>query len=229
MKKRNLICAGVTLLIGFILFYIFLPPINITSIDFWVYFLSLLLIYSFLSGTFCFDKKGRLIKMGLSTKITSISVFVIIALILGVNIILSPMFMSKKYANRIDINEDGDFTQDVMQVNVNQLPLLDKDSSSKLGDRVMGQMPEMVSQYYVSNLYTQINYNDSIIRVTPLEYNGLFKYFKNHKKGVTGYITVDSVTGEANLVKVPKGMKYMPSAYFGEDLKRYLMMEIHTG
>ena len=28
----------------------------------------------------------------------------------------------------------------------------------------------------------KINYNDSIIRVTPLEYNGFFKYLSNHKK-----------------------------------------------
>ena len=66
----------------------------------------------------------------------------------------------------------------------NSLPLLDKDSSRRLGDRVMGQMPELVSQFYVSNLYTQINYNNEIIRVTPLEYNGLFKYLSNYKSSL---------------------------------------------
>ncbi len=71
-----------------------------------------------------------------------------------------------------------------------KLPLLDKDSSTKLGDRTVGVMPEMVSQYYVSDLYTQINYDGEIVRVTPLEYNGFFKWIKNRKKGITGYIVL---------------------------------------
>jgi len=86
----------------------------------------------------------------------------------------------------------------------------------------MGQMPEMVSQFYVASNYTQINYNNTIVRVTPLEYNGFFKYVNNRKKGVTGYITVNSVTGESKLIKLDKGMKYMPSALLQEDLYRYL-------
>jgi hypothetical protein len=52
----------------------------------------------------------------------------------------------------------------------------------------MGQIPELVSQFYVSNIYTQINYNNEIVRVTPLEYNGLFKYLSNCNDGVKGYI-----------------------------------------
>lgn len=228
MKKRNLICAGVTLIVALIEFYIFLPAINIQSVGFWVYLINLLILYSFLTGIFCFNNKGKFIKMDNSTKICFISVFGIIGLILVINFVFSPVFMSSKYASRIDINEDADFTENIASVNFNQIPLLDKDSSSKLGDRVMGQMPEMVSQYYVSNLYTQINYNNNIVRVTPLEYNGLFKYFKNRKTGITGYIIVNSVNGASELVKVDKGMKYMPSSYFFNNLNRYLRFKYPT-
>ena len=84
----------------------------------------------------------------------------------------------------------------------------------------MCQMSELVSQFDEANLYTQINYNDKIIRVTPLEYNGVIKYFTNRKEGVKGYITVDSTNGESKLVKLDKGMKYMPSALFNERLER---------
>ena len=113
-------------------------------------------------------------------------------------------------------------------VDFNSLPLLDKDSSQKLGDRVMGQMPELVSQFYVSDIYTQINYNNDVVRVTPLEYDGLIKYFSNKKSGVKGYISVDSVSGEAKLIKLENGMKYMPSAYFSEDLYRKLRFDYPT-
>ena len=127
MKKRNLICGGITILVALVLFYMFLPPINITSMGFWTYILTLLIVYTFLTGMFCFDVKGRLIEMGKSTKITFVSVFIILGLIIVINVVLSPMFMSKEYASRITINEDADFTNDVAQVNFNQLPLLDKD------------------------------------------------------------------------------------------------------
>ena len=108
------------------------------------------------------------------------------------------------------------------------LALLDKDSSQKLGDRVMGQMSELVSQFYVSELYTQINYNDEIIRVTPLEYSSMIKYFTNKKEGIPAYITVDSVDGEARLNRLSKGMKYMPSSLFFENLYRKLRLDYPT-
>ena len=89
----------------------------------------------------------------------------------------------------------------------------------------MGGMSELVSQYDVSEEYTQINYNDEIIRVTPLEYNGAIKWLTNRKKGITGYITVNSTTGKAKLTKLEQGMKYAPSALFNENLYRKLQFQ----
>lgn len=83
----------------------------------------------------------------------------------------------------------------------------------------MGRMPEMVSQYYVSDYYTQINYDGKIVRVTPLEYNGFFKWIKNKSKGIVGYITVNSVDGSSELVELKSGIKYSNSAYFSKYLK----------
>ena len=179
MRKKNIICLVITLVIGLIEFYVFLPPINLQSMGFWSFLISLLFIYGVCSIVPSIDNKGRILKIGKGPKIAFSAIGVIIVFILLINVILSPVFQSNKYASRIDINEDSSFVDDVKEVNFNRIPLLDKDSSSKLGDRTMGQMPEMVSQYYVSELYTQINFNDNIVRVTPLEYNGLFKFFKN--------------------------------------------------
>lgn len=143
-------------------------------------------------------------------------------------IINSPLLNSKKYYERIEVDTSKEFYEDVAEVDFNKLPLLDRNSSSKLGDRVMGGMNELVSQYDVSNQYTQINYNEDIIRVTPLEYNGFIKWITNREKGITGYITVDSTDGKANLKKLEKGMKYAPSAYFNENLYRKLQFKYLT-
>ena len=111
-------------------------------------------------------------------------------------------------------------------------PIIDRDSTIVLGDRVMGEMPELVSQFEVSEEYTQISYKDSVYRVTPLEYAGFFKYLGNQEEGIPAYILVNSVTGEAELVKLEDlgldGMKYVPSGYFNHDLYRKLQMQYPT-
>ena len=235
MKNKVLVFRIVlTVLLALLLYYFILPPINLSSPLFWFYAVLIIGIYLF-SGIVkvanfkdIITHKTTIKKEVLPLGICMLTVAGVIILIILINFIQSPLFNSKAYYNRIKINEDGNFTNDVAQVDFNALPLLDKDSSQKLGDRVMGQMPELVSQFDVSDLYTQINYNNLIIRVTPLEYNGLIKYFTNRSEGVKGYITVNSVTGEANLTKLDKGMKYMPSAYFFENLYRKLRLSYPT-
>lgn len=222
MKKESIICLIVTLIFGFICYYFMLPAINLQSLGFWAFVGLILAFYSISIFSTSIDRWGRIKNVNKTTIISFSTIFVIIIGVLFINFVASPLFHSKSYSERIAINENGNFTEDVKQVDFNALPLLDKESSSKLGDRVMGQLPEMVSQYYVADNYTQINYNDNIIRVTPLEYNGFFKYLNNRKEGISGYITVNSVTGESSLIKLDEGMKYAPSAIFNEDLYRKL-------
>lgn len=217
----------VIIIICFVFYYFMLPPINLTSPLFWVY----ALLMTFINGLYfeinSYIYRNKLITYKTNKKQTFIySIPVIIIFFIGIiNFILSPIFNSKGYANRIVINKDSSFVEDIAEVDFNKLPLLDKDSSQKLGDRVMGQMTDLVSQYRVSDLYTQINYNNEIIRVTPLEYANVIKFFTNSSHGITGYITVNSVDGKANLVRLEKGMKYMPSALFSKDLKRKLRFD----
>lgn len=228
--KKKIINIIITLVIGAILYYFLLPPINITSIAFWSFTVALLTIYLFLSTVSKITSKG--IEFNLKeSKYIILTILIIPALILLINFVLSPLFNSKAFSKRIAVikdTEENNFISEIEEVDFSKLPLLDKDSSSRLGDRVMGRMPELVSQFYVSNNYTQINYNNEILRVTPLEYNGLFKYIANHKEGVKGYITVNSVDGSSNLIKLEEGMKYMPSAYLSKYLSRYLRFNYPT-
>ncbi len=226
--KKKIISILITFIIGFIVFYAMLPAINVHSLGFWFFLIFLFIIYS---------TTDLLVSANSIETWRSIPKRILIgfslALVIGIglplfNLFLSPLFHAKEYSNRIVINEDKEFSKEIAPVDFSTLPLLDKASSEKLGDRVMGQMPELVSQFYVSDLYSQINYNDSIVRVTPLEYNGLFKYFSNRKDGVKGYITVNSVTGKASLKKLKKGMKYVDSAWFNDNLNRHLRFKYPT-
>lgn len=228
MKKENLISILITLVVGFILYYIFIPPINIHSLPFLVFLLLMIFTYTIINSLLLLILKKNVKSSYNSLKVFIISLIVVFAYISISDIICSPIFNSKSYSNRITITEGKEFTDTVEEVDFNKLPLLDKDSSSKLGDRTVGSMPDMVSQYYVSDIYTQINYNNEIVRVTPLEYNGFFKWIKNRKEGVTGYIKVNSTTGESTLVKLSKGIKYTESGYFNDYLYRYLRFKYPT-
>ena len=222
---KNIFKYLFTGIFALILYYFVLPPINLSSPLFYVYAFLVISFYVFYSSMskLSINVFGKNFKKTYKPEtIIVTSSFIVIGLIIVVNFVLSPLFQSKQYYNRINIDENGNFKEDIKQVDTNTLPLLDKDSSSKLGDRVMGQMTDLVSQFSVSSLYTQINYNNDIVRVTPLEYNGLIKYLTNRKNGIPAYITVNSVNGNTNLVKLENGMKYVPSAYFSEDLDRKL-------
>ena len=225
MKKGKIILYILGLILYAVLYYIILPPINLTSPLFWFFIGIGVVIYFFANAS---DVEWVVTKNNVTVKsapkyvwIPVMLIPVVAVLIVLINVAVGPFFNAHSWANRISV-DNGNFTEDIKEVDFKKIPLLDKDSSQKLGDRTMGQMAEYVSQYYVSNLYTQINYNDDIIRVTPLEYDGLIKWFINHKSGINAYITVNSVDGASNLIKMDKGMKYMPSAYFNEDLKRHL-------
>ena len=224
-----------TIIVGALFYYLTFPAINIHNVQFWFFVLMLVVIFVVLKSILSFGIKQieiisnrKKYKLGKSNyKIVYLIPIVIIGIIL-INIVLSPLFCSKAYYKRITINTEGVFSDDVKEVDFNKMPLLDRDSSEKLGDRTMGQMSELVSQFDVSDMYTQINYNDEIVRVTPLEYNGAIKWFTNRRNGIKGYITVNSTTGKSKLVKLEKGMRYAPSGLFNENLYRKLQLSYPT-
>ena len=226
--KEKLKPIIITFLLSGLFYYILLPPLNLSSFEFYLFVIFIIIIYYLCNGVSQFKIKRNLINDFHKNKdFSAIHHWVLtIALtfigIIIINFFNLPFFSAKKYYNRITIKSDGVFEKDVSEVDFNFLPLLDKASSQKLGDRVMGQMSELVSQFSVSDLYTQINYKNEIVRVTPLEYANVIKYFTNRKEGVKGYIILNSVTGKAELVKLTKGMRYMPSALFNENLYRKL-------
>ena len=241
MKKRNVLeLLFMVVYIG-ITYYITLPAINLTSRGFWAYIISCIIFYVIMSSLLRAGDGISVIKTkGISSfryflgydkyryiVISLVSIIAISVMIFIVNFIYTPLFMSKTYSKRIEVT-NSNFTEDIKEVDFNSIPLLDKDSSQKLGDRVMGQFSEFVSQYYVSDDYRQINYNDDIIRVTPIEYEGFIKWLTNRGHGIKGYITVNSVNGETKLVQRDSGLKYMKSAFFNDNLYRVLRFKYPT-
>lgn len=232
---KRIISILITLVVAFIAYYITLPALNLNNMGFYMYLFFVALVYAVLDTVLCKKetvlikkKKNYELNISGSLKYVIIGIIICFVLIQLVNFMFSPVFNAKSYQKRIVVDETGDFATEIEEVDFTKLPLLDRSSSEVLGDRVMGQMNELVSQFDVSDFYTQINYNDKIMRVTPLNYADAFKWLANRKNGIVGYITVDSVDGSVNLVRLEKGMKYSTSALFNDNLQRKLRFSYPT-
>ena len=133
---------------------------------------------------------------------------------------------AKKYANVLQ-TETQTFAEDIQEVNYSQIPVIDRDSAILLGNREMGTIPDYVSQFEISNLYSQINYKEKPVRVSPLGYADLFKWFMNRGEGIPAYSLVDMTTQDAEIVRLGEGngMKYTASEPLARNIDRYVQLK----
>lgn len=217
-----------TIIYGGVVFYIFIPAVNIHNIGMWLFVISIAVVYamcSYAASMTVYERRRKFPK----TTAAALIVIGISAAVCAVGMVASiQIFRAKAYVNRITI-EEGDFDNDVPTLSdIKKIPLMDTASATILGDRVVGSLTDLVSQYDVSETYTTIYYKGKVVKVAPLEYDGFFKYFNNKKDGIPGYVLVDTETNEAEFVRLEKGINYSPSGYFSKDLKRTFRMKYPT-
>ena len=209
-KKALIIAAIVIVLVGLAAYWWFHPPINIHSTDTWMFvavfiLLPLFLVFwsrshSYKEGTAKVEAnpgKAKAFKFA-----SYVSVAVAVLGVLGAVMSLS-IFPgnAEKYATVLQTTEDN-FAQDIKEVNYSEIPVIDRDSAVLLGNREMGSIPEYVSQFEISPLYSQINYQSSPVRVSPLGYADLFKWFTNREAGIPAYALVNMTTQDAEIVRL---------------------------
>jgi hypothetical protein len=225
--KGNIIMAILWIAFILISYYFLLVPINLQSPNFWAFVLVMLLLGT---GLFLLNQIFVERKLTLKNQVSSylLSASVIVLIVGGVITIYSmPMFHAKQYATLIE-KQEGNFAEDVAEINYNQIPTVDRDTAQRLGDRKMGELVELVSQFSVASDYTQINYLGKPVRVSPLEYAGFFKWFNNTKDGIPNYIMVDMINGEVKLENPKQNIMYSESEHFGRNVKRYLRFNYMT-
>ncbi len=231
--KNILINLIVTIVAGFIYFYVELPPINLHSAAFYSFFLFLSVVYcitaGITSGIYRQAENGKtfwkLLKGSCIVPLIVIGAVFVIYVVGG--LLSSVVIRSGAYAKLITV-ETGDFTQDIEEISFDQIPMLDRDSAEKLGDRKLGELADMVSQFEVADNYTQINYKGRPVRVTPLRYGDIFKWLNNRSAGLPAYLIIDMVTQEVDVVRLPEGMHYTTAEHFSRNLYRHLRFQYPT-
>lgn len=221
-------------------YYITLPAINIHSTGFWYVLLFLGIIITVVIGIQRYKRKKmyeysssqqkaaiKEVLHWLPVKIAYLVTLVILLIFIIGSLLSSKLFNASRYEQLINI-EDSDFTKDINEISYKDIPILDKDSAILLGSRKMGNMLELVSQFEVSEDYTQINYKGSPVRVSPLEYGNFIKWFNNHSEGVPAYMLIDMATQNVECVKLQQKIKYSKSEYFGRNIYRYIRFKYPT-
>ena len=229
------ICLIITAVIGLIYFYVALPPINLQSGDFYTFIAILCVIYVLCSlVTSGMDLvhggggpreylrfiKARCLPVG-------ILFLALIAVAVVGTLISLPIFRAGAYRDLLTV-EDGNFATDITEISFNEIPTLDESSAEYLSDRQMGTLSDMVSQFEYSFDSTQINYQGRPVRVAPIAYADLIKWFTNRGTGLPAYVMVDMVTQEATVVRLDEGMKYSFSEPLNRNIERHLRFNYPT-
>lgn len=245
MFKKYGIPAIITLLLGALYYYLALPVINLKASSFWGFLIVLAIIF-FASkaivnktGFFSLFMKGdkskpRIEFIGAKSeknvktkRIIIIVGGVLLAVIAVLFVTSSKMFNADKYQKMLTVTESN-FNEDIAEIPLSQIPVVDRDAAERLGSRKIGEVVDLVSQFNVSSYYTQINYQNTPVRVSPLEYADIIKWYTNRGEGIPYYVKIDMATQNTELVKLDKGMKYAPCEYFGRDLNRHVRFAYPT-
>lgn len=218
--KLKLLAAFVAVIAVGVYYYISLPAINIHSSDTWFFIFVILIVVMVV-----YIWRKRMSRYELKEN-KGVRVIITLIIVLGViylagSLLSSPIVNAKKYQKLMKV-EEGEFTEDVEELSFDKIPLLDRDTAVILGDRKMGSMVDMVSQFEVDDIYTQINYKDNPVRVSPLRYANVIKWFTNQSKGIPAYIRINMATQTTELVKLEEGMKYTTSEYLNRNIYRHL-------
>ena len=221
----------VTLLVGAIFFYLELPAINLHAEEFYGFVLLLCLTYCICSLlTSGFQGTGAKGYFTFVKKQCTVPFFVAALLVVTALVGAAASWVvlrAKDYQALLPI-ESGSFTEEIAEVSYDRIPMLDSDSAQKLGDRKLGELADMVSQFEVAEDYTQINYHGRPVRVTPLRYGDIIKWFNNRSEGLPAYLVIDMVTQNVDVVRLEDGMKYTTAEHFSRNLYRHLRFAYPT-
>lgn len=220
-RRALIVLAVVGVLVLAFCYWWFHPAINLHSESVWAWIILVALVAVaalWIAGIRHEDKK-RLFHRLIAVPVAVIAVF-FIGELAGLSIIPGN---AHRYATIMETT-DGDFAADIKEVDYSEVPVIDRDSAILLGNRAMGSIPEYVSQFEISTTYSQINFQGKPVRVSPLVYADLFKWFLNRTEGIPAYVIVDMTTQDARVVRLEQPILYSDSEPLARNIDRYVQL-----
>ncbi|MBR2044394.1 MAG: CvpA family protein [Clostridia bacterium] len=246
MKKTLaiLIKALISAAVIFAGYWIMLPPLNLRSTELYGFMIFVIIAVTVVFGFGSVFKSLKEVndandrnsikaavdkfkRLKTPFKISVCAILLVIVVMLVGTVIGAQIFNASSY-NTLMTMQNGDFVTEVSEIGKEQIPVVDKDTASRLGQRKLGEMADLVSQFEIDAHYTQINFKGRPVRVTPLRYGDAIKWLGNRAEGIPAYIMVDMTTQDTTLVRLNEGIKYSESEYFMRDLMRKLRFAYPT-
>lgn len=214
--------AVITLIIFAVVDYITLPAYTFHSP-------STMFLLAVFSGLFGFLVQAFSFK---TTKVTLISYAIsalLVSYVLIGSLIGAEFLRATDYRDQITIKEMEEFNEEFETIGLNRIPVVDKQTAVQLGDKQLGTVSGLGSQFFVDSQYSLINVNDGIFRVSPLDHRDFFKWLQNRNEGIQNYVSVNVTNPtDVRLVAVSAGMKVSPNSFFHQDLARHVRFKYRT-
>lgn len=226
-----------------ILFYFIMPAINIKAYEFYLYLGLTAIAYIIFSALFtrAITKPEYMPYVKKQARVPAV-IIAILVLVVAIGFLVScQFFRAQSYSQIISVESyKADKFNEVVEemgssgaegeVNLENLPKLDDVAANELASRALGELENKgyVSQFKTSETSYQVNFDKDPVRVVPLEYADLIKWFYNTKEGLPGYVIVNVAGEDTTFVETPEKIRYSPSEHFGRLLKRHLRFEYPT-
>ena len=231
---KTILCIIGTVIGAIVAYYFMLPPLNFKSTETYMFFGIVAAIYIGLTFvTSNAQLHPEYVEYVKRRSIVSIVVIAILIAIVGVGTAISSVILrAKSYSQIISVDESKTFSEEIEEADFKSVPVLDNAAASVLANRTLGDLAAInkVSQFEVAPSLTQINYKGSPVKLATLAYGDVFKWFKNTREGLPGYIIVNMVTQKAELVTLEEGsyIKYSPNEHFSKYLMRHVRFAYPT-
>ena len=224
-----------TIIFAAVAFYVMVPAINLKAYEFYLYLGMCAASYIVFNGLFAnvmakpeytpFVKKQAIVP--------GIIIGILVVTVAIGYVVSSEFFRAESYSNIIEVRTDAEFTEEIAEQDAESfsaIPKLDEEAAAQLATRALGVLEEKgyVSQFTVYPEYTQINYKETPVRVAPLQYANIIKWFTNTDEGFPGYVIIDMANESTEFIETENSIRYSPAEHFGKLLKRHLRFEYPT-
>ncbi len=233
-RKGLKIAINIILTVVFagILYYFMLPVFNFKDLKMYLFFAAVSAFYCIVNYITCGalktpDYSPYARKSSLVPKI----IIGVLAAVVAIGLLISSVFFrASSYAKIIDV-EKGDFATEVAEPgDFSAVPVIDENTTSVMAERALSDLSKLgyVSQFTVQPSYYQINYHNTPVRVSALQYSNIIKWITNAKNGLPAYVIVDAKTQKSTLVPVEGGMKYSTADHFSHYVTRHVRFQYPT-
>lgn len=130
----------------------------------------------------------------------------------------TPLFNYKAFRDQMAEPDVREFGSEVQVLDMDQVPVVDKNLASILADRKLGEKPSLGSQVELGEPTIQ-NVNGELVWAVPLHHSGFFKWLVN-MEGADGLIIVSATDPQDVRYVDDYKIKIQPDSYLLFDLQR---------